>query len=186
VLVIGTLIVTSLIFAGIRTFNSVSKQAKNETQTNEIAQSISSPNNTPSPNEIAQSVSSPNNTPSITGTLVINKWINGVEGQLCSGENGYGDIESGIQILVKNNKGEILATGQLGLGQLVKTPVHEIFQDIANESELGTPLTCQFPIDIENIPKADFYTFEIGRRGGITYTAKQLQQQSWKIKLSLG
>lgn len=169
-LVGGTFIVTSIIWAGRVTLNPASKQAKNETQTNEIA----------------ESVSSPNNTHSITGTLVIKEWIYGVEGQSCSGENGYEDIKAGKQILVKNNKGEILGTGELDQGKGVKTLLSEELEQKAIEAGLGTPLMCKFPITIENVPQADFYTFEIGRRGGITYTAKQLEQQDWKIEFRLG
>jgi hypothetical protein len=169
-LVAGTFLVTSMVWAGMGTLNPASKQAKSETQTNPITQSSFS--------QI--------NTHSLTGTLVINELIYGLEGQFCSGENGYDDIHSGRQILVKNNKGEILATGELGQGKGVKTDFSEKLEQTATEAGLGTPLMCQFPITIENVPQADFYTFEIGRRGGMTYTAKELQQKGWKIELRLG
>lgn len=169
-LVTGTFLVTSMVLAGMGTLNPASKQAKNETQTNPLTQSLFPKNNTHS----------------LTGTLVINELIYGVEGQFCSGENGYDDIQGGRQILVKNNKGEILATGELGQGEGVKTNLSEKLEQTATEAGLGTPLRCQFPITIENVPQADFYTFEIGRRGGMTYTAKELQQKGWKIELSLG
>src|SRR3569832_507388 len=169
-LVAGTFLVTSMVWAGMGTLNPASRQAKNETQTNPLTQSFFSQNNTHS----------------ITGTLVINELIYGVEGQFCSGENGYDDIEGGRQILVKNNKGEILATGELGQGEGVKTGIGEKLEQTAIEAGLGTPLKCQFPITIENVPQVDFYTIEIGRRGGMTYTAKDLQQKGWKIELRLG
>ncbi len=169
-LVAGTFLVTSMVWAGMGTLNPASKQAKSETPTNPLTQSLFSQNKTHS----------------ITGTLVINELIYGVEGQFCSGKNGYDDIEGGKQILVKNNKGEILATGELGQGKGVKTGLGENLEQTAIEAGLGTPLKCQFPITIENVPQVDFYTIEIGRRGGMTYTAKDLQQKGWKIELRLG
>lgn len=72
------------------------------------------------------------------------------------------------------------------IGQVVKVPFSEKFQNIANKAGLGTPLMCQFPLKIENVPQTDFYTIEIGRRGGMTYTAKDLHQKGWKLELSLG
>ena len=169
-IVAGTFLVTSMFWAGMRTLNPASQQAKNDAKTNPIKQRLFSQNQTHY----------------ITGTLVIDELIYGVEDQFCSGENGYDDIESGKQILVKNNKGEILATGELGQGKGVKTGIGEGLEQTAIEAGLGTPLKCQFPITIENVPQVDFYTIEIGRRGGMTYAAKELQQKGWKIQLRLG
>lgn len=126
----------------------------------------------------------------ITGTLVINEVIYGVEGQPCAGENGYNDIHGGTQIVVKDNTGTIIATGALEQGKGVKPDMNaellKLHEQIGTESGRGTPLECKFAVTIENVPKSNFYMIEIGRRRAMTYKAEELQQNNWKLELSLG
>jgi hypothetical protein len=92
----------------------------------------------------------------------------------CSGSSvgsGYGDIGEGTQVVVKDPTGKIIATGALGSGTWKKG-------DILS--------SCVHPFTVRDIPKADFYTLSIGRRGDQTYSRSDLEQRGWRVDLTLG
>jgi hypothetical protein len=89
----------------------------------------------------------------------------------CSGTGGYSDVKAGMQVVVKNEKSEILAVGELG--------------DDDYTGEYGQ-VACKFPISIKDIPKASFYEIEVGRRGSLKYSFDELRNAKWSVKFSLG
>jgi hypothetical protein len=92
----------------------------------------------------------------------------------CSGASvgsGYGDIGEGTQVVVKDPTGKIIATGALDSGTWKKG---DIF------------VACVHAFTVTEVPKADFYTLSIGRRGEQTYSHADLQQRGWRIDLTLG
>jgi hypothetical protein len=104
----------------------------------------------------------------IKGSLTLKDDFYGEVGQFCSGGGGYSDIQSGRQVLVKDQKGETLATGELGIGKIISYN------------------HCQFAIEVNGVRKAEFYTIQIGRRGDLTYSYQEMKDKNWQLKLSLG
>jgi hypothetical protein len=90
-------------------------------------------------------------------------------GKVCSGDGGYSDIDFGSNVTVYDGSGKILATGILGIG-------------------IGTSYSrCVFPVEIsEKVPTKDFYAIEVTRRGKVTYSKSQLEEQDWEVSLTLG
>ena len=93
---------------------------------------------------------------------------------------------------VKDGKGTTLAVGRLGQGKLLG------LDEVANQSGLTTttkrrssssddsPIVCQFPVTVADIPDADFYRIEIGRRSPVEYSKADMEAQNWKLSLTLG
>ena len=63
----------------------------------------------------------------------------------CSGSDGYSDVNEGTQVVVKNGKGEILATTTLGHGT-------------------GSRYQCTFPVSFDITEGQDRYLISTGRR----------------------
>jgi hypothetical protein len=89
----------------------------------------------------------------------------------CFGTGGYSDIKAGLQVVVRNEKSEILAVGELGRD---------------NYSGAYPQVVCEFPFAIKDIPRAEFYQIEVGRRGSLKYSLNELQNAGWAVKFSLG
>lgn len=104
----------------------------------------------------------------IKGSLTLKDDFFGGVGQFCNGKGGYGDIKSGRQVLVKDHKGETIATGELGIGKIISDN------------------HCQFSIEVNGIRKAEFYTIQIGRRGDLTYSYQEMEEKKWELNVSLG
>ena len=89
-------------------------------------------------------------------------------GKACVGTNGYDDLAGGAQVKVTNEKGTLIGSSALGLGQ-VDSSGH-----------------CVFPYRVKNIPGANFYTVEVSHRGGLTHSAKELDDLKWSLDFTLG
>lgn len=87
----------------------------------------------------------------------------------CYGEGGYGDIESGLAVVVKDGSGIILATGNLENGQ---------------RSPAGG--SCTFDFRIRDIKQSGFYSVEVGRRGSLSYSHSEMLSNNWSVAFSLG
>lgn len=80
------------------------------------------------------------------------------DGAACSGNEMYGDIAQGTQIVVSDPEGTIVAVGTLGDGT-TKGP------------------DCVFPFTVEHVPKMEkFYGITLGQRGTLTYTPDQMKE----------
>jgi hypothetical protein len=109
--------------------------------------------------------------PTLTGSFtLIDTDISRDQGD-CIGTGGYSDIKAGLQVVVKSEKGEILAVGELGRD---------------NYSGQYPEVACEFPFTISNLPKANFYEIEVGRRGGLKYSLDELRKAGWAVKFQLG
>jgi hypothetical protein len=85
------------------------------------------------------------------GTLTVSGIGSGLDsGDLCSGTDGYSDIDFGTQVSVTDAAGTLVAKGSLGFGQ---------------KTELG----CEFPFTVDDITPGS-YTVEVSHRGGLTQT----------------
>lgn len=110
--------------------------------------------------------------PTLTGTFTlidseISRTLDG-----CAGTGGYSDVKTGLQVVVKNEKNEILAVGALG--------------DDNNYSGQHAQVACDFPFSIKDLPRATFYQIEVGRRGSLKYSFDELRNAKWMVQFSLG
>lgn len=87
----------------------------------------------------------------------------------CVGMGGFEDVSGGAQIVVRNESAEIIAVGSL--------------EGLTLSSDLDGP--CVFIFDME-VPRATFYSVEMGRRGGTTYSFAEMEAQGWRLDLRLG
>ncbi|MBE9216805.1 PASTA domain-containing protein [Plectonema cf. radiosum LEGE 06105] len=90
----------------------------------------------------------------------------------CYGSGGYSDIKGGMSVTVRDGKGNILATGNTESG--VRPP-----GEYSN-------IQCTFSFNVNNIPKTEFYSVEVGRRGQMNYSYEEMNKQKWELVLSLG
>lgn len=105
----------------------------------------------------------------VTGSVSLgpNSYVGGNYGSVCLGSSkGYGDINIGAAVTVKDQDGKLIATGQLERG-------------------LVGDGNCVLPFSVE-VPAADFYTFEVAHRGGVNYSAGDLKAKNWTVSLTLG
>jgi Protein of unknown function (DUF732) len=82
----------------------------------------------------------------------------------CHGVDGYSDIDRDTQLMVKNGKGEVLATTTLGEGR-------------------GNDVTCTFSFTFPVTEGQDRYVVTVSHRGEFSYTFEQLQHHGVQIKL---
>ncbi len=90
----------------------------------------------------------------------------------CYGTGGYRDIREAMPVTIRDGKGNILATGATNSG---KRPPGEY----AN-------IQCTFSFEVSNVPKVDFYSIEVGRRGQLNFSYEEMQKKNWEVILSLG
>ncbi len=108
----------------------------------------------------------------ITGSLIlVDDDIGGIDSN-CYGRGGYRDIQGGMSVTIKDGSGSILSTSSTDMGSAL-----EKYEEFI--------LACQFEFSVE-VPKAKFYSIEIGRRGELNYSLDEMKRQNWKISLSLG
>ena len=85
----------------------------------------------------------------------------------CRGTGGYKDIKSGLSVTVRDGSGDVVATGRLGDGK-------------------RTPTWCRFEFSVGGLPEVDFYSVEVGRRGELTYSFKEMEDINWEVTFKLG
>jgi hypothetical protein len=95
----------------------------------------------------------------------------GLAGNGCQGTNGYDDIAVGLQVIVSDGSGTVIANSSLEQGQVVKDKFWN---------------NCEFPFTVSNVPTAKFYKVQVGGRGQVSYSYDQMQANGWKVRLSLG
>jgi hypothetical protein len=107
----------------------------------------------------------------LSGTvlLVDSMYFGARPGSRCTGENGYGDLGAGAQVVLTDDRGTTLSTGRLSDGEF-------------------DGLGCVFSFALEDVTRADFYRLEIagGSRGQLQYSYDELADGDWSLQLSLG
>ena len=86
----------------------------------------------------------------------------------CWGQGGYDDISSGLEVVVKNADGSIIAKDELWNGK--STGYNE----------------CTFPFLVENIRDSEFYVVGVGKRGSLTFSRAELELDNWQVNFVLG
>jgi len=88
-------------------------------------------------------------------------------GALCRTEGGYDDVRVGTDVVVKDGQGAIIGVGSLEGGQA------------------ESAFDCRFDFSLE-VKDSEFYSFEIGDRGEISYSRADLESQAWDVSFTLG
>ena len=106
----------------------------------------------------------------LTGTFVLFDTSGSIGGgeSRCFGTGGYSDIDEGAEVAVHDEEGDLIGSSQLDSGE----PIEE--------------LACEFRFVIEDLPDAKFYSIEVSQRGDVTFSKSELEEQDWKVELSLG
>ena len=87
----------------------------------------------------------------------------------CHGGGGYDDIAGGMGVTLKDGDGTVIGSTQLGTGQAS-----------ADRD------WCVLPFSFSDVPDADFYVIDMGRRGEQTYSRADLEAQDWTVGLEIG
>lgn len=114
--------------------------------------------------------------------------VRAASGVECQGAGGYDDIRPGSQVVVRGDAGQIVATGSLQAGKLVKRAIMYWPGDVPeDEATFFYPdWDCELRLRVANIPEADFYTVEVSHRGEATYSRAELEAENWRLELTLG
>lgn len=93
----------------------------------------------------------------------------------CSGTGGYDDIRDGTGVVVRDEIGTTVATGEL------------VFAEFQGEQAQGLAFgRCLFRFTVLGIPRASFYSFEVSHRGALTYSYPELVAMDWAVSFELG
>ena len=109
-------------------------------------------------------------TATVSGTFVLTEtskpYLSSIssDGTKCQGVHGYSDIGGSTQVVVKNGKGEIVASTSLGEGH-------------------GNDETCTFSFTFPITEGQDRYVISVGHRGEFSYSFEQLQLHGVEIHL---
>ncbi len=79
---------------------------------------------------------------------------------------GYSDLRAGTAVSIKDGEGRLLGKGVLKGGR---------------QSING----CSFAFSVE-VPDSPFYEVEVSQRGTVPFSRDELEQQDWRISLSVG
>lgn len=110
----------------------------------------------------------------------------------CRGTGGYDDFGPGMDVTVKNEDGKTIGNGSTRNAApevlAERLALGENFDDRAEAEEFvdsGSGAICVvlFEAPVED---AKFYEIEVGRRGGITHSKADLEDQQWYVSLTLG
>lgn len=103
----------------------------------------------------------------ITGTFTLSSaGLAGVNS--CSGTGGFSDIAEGLGVTVSDESHKIIAKGALGPGKL------------------KGQVTCNFTFSVTGVPRATFYSIEVGHRGELTYSFDEMVSKGWQVAFELG
>ena len=120
---------------------------------------------------------SPSPTPVLHGTFTLlasNSIFQRADGT-CTGSGGYADITALTEVTVKNQAGDIIGITNLGDGK----------RGPATATHIATAV-CTFSFSLAGLPDATFYSFEVGHRGEVNYSAEQMASSDWTVTLTLG
>jgi hypothetical protein len=102
----------------------------------------------------------------VAGTMSISRVLfDAIDGDSCSGIDGYDDIRTGAQVKVTDSTGKVVGLGALKAGLARDT----------NESWRGTNL-CVFEFTVRDIPReGNIFGVEVSHRGVIQFTQDQAE-----------
>ncbi len=153
----------------------VCEKETNDRDPGEIIEQAPLPNTSVKKGDTIQLVvakSLPIETYTLTGSLtLIASGIRGDE-NFCYGTGGYEDLSGALTVTVKDGKSQIITTGLTNSG-------------VRPKDDEYAKVTCIFEFKVEDIPKSDFYSIEIGRRGNLNYSFEDLENRNWNVEFSI-
>lgn len=108
----------------------------------------------------------------LTGTMVLEDGFELDGDDRCSGTGGYSDVREGAQLTVSDESGTVLGVAEFSPGNV-------------DPYDVGDESFCQFAFVAAGLPRADFYVFELGRRGDLTYSLGDMERMNWRLNLHL-
>ena len=130
----------------------------------------------------------------LSGTFLLTDWSE-VSGDWdgCSGTGGYSDFGPGMNVTIRNGDGEIIATTatQSGSDYLDEHEDPDENDDgrgdittlMENSGDMGF---CAVRWSVEVPNDEAFYEVTIGRRGELTYSRSDLDEEDWDVFETLG
>jgi len=111
----------------------------------------------------------------------------------CEGTGGYSDVDEGMPVTVRDQRGNIVGSSATRHAESLDELARRLGDsdkpaDVSRAHELITQsrgIACVLLFDVE-VGNADFYEIEVGRRGKISYSKKELEQRKWRVTLTLG
>lgn len=110
-----------------------------------------------------------NRTEHIEGSfsLIDGAFMSQANGSPCRGSGGYSDISPGLQVRASDDTGRLIASSTLEGGRV-------------------DGITCVFTFELRDVPHSSYYTFEVGRRGEMSYSHDEMVANGWNADFSLG
>jgi hypothetical protein len=119
-------------------------------------------------------------TRTISGSVTVNDEHYGYPGGQCNFyRQSFNDLKGGFSIVVKNGKGDILATASAPAGSLI-----EVSKPAIGRSE--SLVNCQVTIPKFTVPDSEFYAFELAGRKPIVRSRADLKADKWRLDLAIG
>lgn len=135
-------------------------------------------------------------TETVTGTFTLTSTSLSGGWTSCSGDGGFSDFGRGMNVTIRNGAGEIIGTGstrnlsRADIGEFDSAETDDLnkystLELTAAFAQLRGSSQCTVWFEVE-AGKADFYSVAVGRRGELTYSAKELADKDWHVELTLG
>lgn len=86
----------------------------------------------------------------------------------CTGLGGFGDIQSGVSVVMRDGAGAIIGSAPPSKGITIDSS------------------TCDVTFRLERVPDAAFYVITIGGRDGPTYSRADMNTMNWDVALVIG
>jgi hypothetical protein len=85
----------------------------------------------------------------------------------CETDGGFSDIAIGTPVTVRDERGVIVGTGELGVGETMSTT------------------ECRFPFTVTHLPKVNFYSVEVSHRGTTVKARRDARNGTLSFELTL-
>ena len=77
-------------------------------------------------------------------------------------------------MVVSDESGKVLAKGELSASTGTE------------DAGTGDADSCEFPLEVSRVPKADFYKIRVSHRGELTFSFEEMPDKSWTVGFTLG
>ena len=119
---------------------------------------------------------------------VFTLYDNDIDGDIsdCSGTGGFADFGFGMDVTIRDGKGDIVAnafTKSINTDEIFKIVMDNLPGETITSWTLGKSCIVYFET---TLPNKDFYEIEIGRRGSMSFSKSELEDQSYFVSLTLG
>lgn len=120
----------------------------------------------------------------ITGKLQINYLS--FNKYVCSEQMQSTNLGYGKSFLIRDGQNNIIAKGGFKdnpVEHKTVLPSDPEFAEFETEFNQTTNYICNLNLDINNVPKTSFYTFDFGNNRVYTYSYEELLKRNWNIDL---